>query len=160
MAKETYVKRCYNWEVNGTIAIYECFGWELVSNNVVTSLNNEENMNLASENDLTFSRDKDSAWYPEVSRLQQEYISYNNQMEQILATDPTKKIKFHWILFLVGMCICSIGLLYAVIHIVMVVCQKNKEKEWHAINDAKLAELESKKTRIAEESLAIVNSTK
>ncbi len=159
MAKETYVARCYNWEVNETIALYESFGWELVSNNVVTSLNTTDT-NIAAENDLTFSREKDAPWYAEADRLQKEYVACNNQIDQILETSPEKESKFHWILFIIGLFVYGLGMWYAIGHIIVVSIRKNKAKKWHEENDAKIAEINDKKAKIAAECLAIVNDEK
>ena len=159
MAKETYVARCYNWEVNETIALYESFGWELVANNVVTSLNTTDT-NVAAENDLTFSREKDAPWYAEADRLQREYVAYTNQIDQLLETSPEKESKFHWILFIIGLFVYGLGVWYAIGHIIVVSVRKRNVKKWHEENDPKIEEINEKKAKIANECYDLINGAK
>lgn len=157
MARETYITKCLNWETNDTIALYESFGWELVSNNVVTSVNTDSSLNVAAENELTFSRDKDAPWYAAVNKLQQEFIGCNNQIDSINNTNPTKEMKFHWIIFIILLFFYGIGLIYLAIHFALVFMQKNKEKQWHAENDPKIASINDRRAKIIDESRALIN---
>lgn len=157
MAKETCITRCYNWETNDTIGLYESFGWELVSNNVVTSVKTDTDMNVAAENELTFSRDKDATWYQPVNKLQQEFIGCNNEIDAINATDPKKEIKFHGVIFVFLLLFYGIGLIYLAIYLLLVCVQKNKEKQWHAENDPKIASINDRRNQIIDKSRALIN---
>jgi hypothetical protein len=158
MAKENQITTCYNWETNETIALYESFGWELVSNNIVSSVKTDSDVQVAAENELTFSRDKDAPWYAEVNKLQQEFIKEGERIDEIKATDPTKEMKFHWILFILLCAAYSIGLIYLIGYLICSHIQKKKEKKWHQENDPKIDEISKIREEIILKSRAIVNA--
>ncbi len=157
MAKETFVRRCFNWDVNNMVTMFECFGWELVSNNVVTSLSTSEAMNVATENELTFKRDKEAPWYSEVSKLQEEFDSIADQIEEIESTDPTKEMTFHWIAFILLFFLYGIGIIYGIVYLVLKAKNKNDTKLWHMENDPKIKEMQDRKIQIAKQSKALID---
>lgn len=159
MARETYVCKCLNEDVNEMVFLYESFGWELISNNVAASISSASATMLTHEaalNDLTFSRDKGASWYEEVSSLEDEYNDLEDTIEQINNTNPNKEMKFNGILFIFLLLVCGIGLIYLAIYLILFVKNSIDTNKWHRENDSKIDELENKQLQIVDRCREIV----
>ena len=82
MAKETTTTQCYPDDgiVNETIRKYEAFGWELIGNQ---RCQEETSYSYKTFNKLTFSREKSSAWYKEVTEMEIKY-------DKLIDEEPSK----------------------------------------------------------------------
>ena len=156
MAKESIAITCFNWEVGDKIRLYGGFGWEVVSNNVVTSLSSDAG-NIAAMNEITFNRDKDAPWYNSVNPLYQEYLQIDKKIEEIENTEPPEIGKFSWLLFIVLFMIFLIGLVYRLIYVIMREKNIAERKKWHNEHDPEIADLRNQQKRLSEESREIIN---
>lgn len=86
--KETKTIQCYpnDREINETIATYNDFGWELVSNQHCQTEDSEKYYTF---NKLTFNREKASPWYNEVCEIETDYNLLKNRYDA-LSTPPAK----------------------------------------------------------------------
>ncbi len=139
------------------VSMFEHFGWELVSNNVVTSLNTSDSMNVAAENELIFTRDKDASWYGEVSKLQKEFDNLADQITAIEETNPTKEMTLHWVAFTLLFFLYGIGIIYGIVYLILKGKNESESKRWHAENDPKIKEMENRKIQIAQQSKALID---
>ena len=75
--KETKTIQCYpnDREINETINVYGDFGWELVSNQHCQTQDSDTYYTF---NKLTFSREKASPWYEEVTALEKKYYELDS----------------------------------------------------------------------------------
>lgn len=78
MARETKTIQLYPDDkiVNDTIAAYEIFGWEVINNQRCQEFTRQDSngtKHYSTFNKVTFSREKASSWYPEVSELEREF---------------------------------------------------------------------------------------
>ena len=154
MAKETYIVNCWPADVNTTIAVYESFGWELISNNVSATYQTSYDTSVSAQNELTFSREKNVSWYNEINKLQMQYEDLQGRINVIEAGEPKeKKPNIVLTVFLALFYIVPAVIYYAGYE----VSQKNKVKKWHAKNDADLANLKSQQVTILNQSRAIID---
>lgn len=160
MARETKVIKCPNDEVNGVIALYEKFGWELVSNNICsgyTAGNGTNSVSIAAGNEITFSREKDSPWYDEVRVLEIEYEQCQREIHNLWDEEPEKEGKeFHLWLFAFGLWFFGISLIYLAVYLVQMVNRKNRYKNWHQVNDPKIKELEERSNELIAKSSVVL----
>ena len=92
MPRESMTVQCYpsDEKVNETIARYESFGWELMSNQACQEYTgySESSFSSISYNTLTFSREKSEKWYDEVTALEAQYKAVNDRLEELNKTQP------------------------------------------------------------------------
>ncbi len=158
MARETFVKECLNLEVNDYINLYETFGWELMQNSVLNSMGNE--LVTLGRNSLTFSRDKDAVWYPEVVNLEHEYDLCEEQIKKINFSEPKEPSAFNILIFLLlFLFTCGIGsAIYTLIHFIESSHKKTMIKEWHEKNDSVIVDLKNQMNSIITKSRALINN--
>ncbi|MDE7380346.1 MAG: hypothetical protein K2N14_04760 [Clostridia bacterium] len=80
--KETKTIQVYPSDdiVNATIEEYESFGWEVIGNQrcqefdgTTHGIDGSTTQHYSTFNKITFTREKESHWYEEVSSLEKEY---------------------------------------------------------------------------------------
>ncbi len=157
MAKETYVLQCSNDDVNFSVYEYESFGWELVSNNVITTVG-ADNVSIAAENELTFSREKDTPWYKEVVAIGKEYEKAGDQIVKMLEEEPEVEMKFHWILFIALFFFYGTGFIYGLVFFILKKKKEHDLNQWHQENDPKINEIMQKRADMREKSQNIIDS--
>lgn len=153
MAKETYIVNCWSVDVNTTVAVYESFGWELVSNNISTTVQASYDTAISAENELTFSREKSMPWYNEVCKLQMQYDELQGKINSIEESEPEEKKPSTILAIILLFCYFIPGIVY---YYGYKASQKNKVKKWHAENDAVLANLKSQQVTILNQSRAVI----
>ena len=153
MAKETFTKTCWADDVNTMIAVYESFGWELISNNVSTTVQAAYNVSVSATNDLTFKRDKEAPWYGEVSQLQWKYDELQNKIDAIEESEPEEKKPSLLLTFFLCLFYIVPGIIY---YVAYGVSQSGKVKKWHKNNDSVIADLKSQQVTILNQSRAVI----
>lgn len=73
--------------INDAVALYENFGWEVVSNQRCQELA-DGGRKTSTFNKLTISRDKDAKWYREAKALEDEY---DKTMDEISSLESQKR---------------------------------------------------------------------
>ena len=100
MPRETITVQVYPDDsiINRTIAEYERFGWEVISNQRMqeftgqTSYGDGSSANHYSTfNKITFSRDKDAAWYEEVKECENRYKQLLKEKEDLQDSLPSDR---------------------------------------------------------------------
>ena len=95
--RESVTIQCYpsDDEINNTIARYERFGWELMSNQRCQEFSGQTNYSDGSSTEhystfvkLTFSREKDAKWYKEVASLEQSYFKLREEYQRLERSEP------------------------------------------------------------------------
>ena len=159
MPKETFSVQVYPDDrvVNLTIAEYERFGWEVISNQRMQEFTGQKNYGDGSSenhystfNKITFSRDKDAAWYEEVKACERQYRQLEKEaktLQDSLPSDtyPGEHISFptlSLILFFTPL------FLVPIILIIRFCVRRNKDKkraaEWERTQKGKVLEQISK----------------
>ena len=100
MPKETITVQVYPDDnvVNRTIAEYERFGWEVISNQRMQEFTGQTKYGDGSSenhystfNKITFSRDKDAAWYEEVRECERQYQQLEKEADQMQRALPSDR---------------------------------------------------------------------
>jgi hypothetical protein len=98
MARESKTVQVYPDDaiVNNTIAEYESFGWELISNQRCQEFTGQTHdsdggttTHYSTFNKLTFSREKDSVWYKDMVALENKLSDVRNESASIKKKRPT-----------------------------------------------------------------------
>ena len=138
--KETKTIQCYpnDREINETIATYNDFGWELVSNQHCQTEDSEKYYTF---NKLTFNREKASPWYKAVCDIEMDY------MLKIGAI-------FGALLILLGLGLLILG--------IWALSLKAKHKKavaaWQESSKAELAKLSAQMLALRKKASALVNA--
>ena len=134
MPRESVTIQCYpsDNEVNNTIASYERFGWELVSNQRCQEFTGQTSYSDGSSTEhystfvkLTFSRDKDAKWYKEVASLEQSYYNLREEYQRLQRTEPSSPRMNGW-LFLP--CLFFPPIIIAVLPLALILHMGKKKK--------------------------------
>lgn len=168
MARESKTIQLYPNDkvINETVKIYEAFGWELISNQRC-----QENSGSSSNYDgsttqyyktfhkITFSREKASSWYSDVSRLENEYYALGDEYKKIMGAEPDPP-HFRFFVFLLLLIFTIIGgVLYLIWFIVSKVNYNNKRyPAWQEKYSKRLKEIGNRQAQILIESEALVNA--
>jgi len=88
--KETKSIQVYpdNDVINNKIELWNCFGWELLSNQRQQEKRDGILYTFAI---LTFQREKSEPWYPEVSKLEKEFYALCDEYEDLESQAPKQK---------------------------------------------------------------------
>ena len=88
--KETKSVQVYpdNDVINKKIELWNCFGWELLSNQRQQEKKGDMIYTFAI---LTFQREKSEPWYLEVSKLEKEFYDLCGEYEILESQAPTQK---------------------------------------------------------------------
>lgn len=95
--KETKTVQVYPSDsiVNATIEEYGSFGWEVIGNQrcqeyegQTHGIDGSTTRHYSTFNKITFTREKDSAWYEEVSQIEKEYFVLKDTSETYKAVKP------------------------------------------------------------------------
>ena len=155
MPKETITVQVYPDDnvVNRTIAEYERFGWEVISNQRMQEFTGQTKYGDGSSenhystfNKITFSRDKDAAWYEEVRECERQYRQLEREADQMQRALPSDRYvgervafpKLSLILFFTPLFLVPIILI-----IRFFVCRKKYKKEaaeWERTQKSKVRE--------------------
>lgn len=133
--KETKSVQVYpdNTVINNKIEIWNCFGWELLSNQRQQEKRGDMIETFVI---LTFQREKSEPWYPEVSKLEKEFYELCDEYGALEAQAPQEK----------GLLGSIFGLFGA-----------KKQAAAEAERKAKMEELSKKIDALAEKAEALVN---
>ena len=104
MARETKTIQYYpdDEKINRECAVQASFGWELIGNQrCVEEKTYGEYVNTSTFHKLTFSREKSSPWYSEVTALEDRYNTLTNSEPVCYADEPGKTLLFWGIMGLV-----------------------------------------------------------
>lgn len=96
MAKETKTVQCYpsDERINAMIERYQAFGWELINNQRCQEYDGQTYegdtrvSHYSTFNKLTFTRDKGEEWYGEVTALERDYESLDNECRRYKNLEP------------------------------------------------------------------------
>lgn len=111
MAKETKTVQLYPDDnlINREVEIWNAFGWELLSNQMV-QLNKGSDVNgnikYESFNKLTFTREKNEVWYNEIIVLEDKYCK---TLQEISRLEKVSDSGFNFIIFVLLFC-CTFGI--------------------------------------------------
>lgn len=95
--KETKTIQVYPSDtiINSTIEEYECFGWEVIGNQrcqefdgTTHGIDGSTTQHYSTFNKITFTREKDSHWYEDVSLLEREYNETKNTIKSYESIKP------------------------------------------------------------------------
>lgn len=166
--KETKTVQVYPSDdvVNATIEEYEGFGWEVIGNQrcqefegTTYGIDGSSTRHYSTFNKITFSRDKDAAWYGEVSELEREYNviggkvkSYKNYKPVLRKPQPDDGA----VAFALGLVLYFLFLVPGIIYTVVRCCLKAKYKkdyekslaEYNAVYPEKIKELSKKQKEL------------
>lgn len=133
--KETKSIQVYpdNSIINQKIELWNCFGWELLSNQRQQEKRGDMIETFAI---LTFQREKSEPWYPEVSKIEHEFYALCDEYQVLEAQAPQQQ----------GI----IGSLFGLFG-------KKKKQAAEAERVAKMEELDKKINELAAQAEAIVN---
>ncbi len=120
MARETKTIQCYPDDdiINERVKRYEAFGWELISNQHCQEYDGQTSSrdyidgsttitkHYSSFNKLTFSREKTSPWYGEVTKLEKQYEDIMDRRPRDYSIEPSKG----WVIYgglgvVIGICL-------------------------------------------------------
>lgn len=120
MARETKTIQCYpdDDKINERVKRYEAFGWELISNQHCQEYDGQTSSrdyidgsttitkHYSSFNKLTFSREKTSPWYGEVTKLEKQYEDIMDRRPRDYSIEPSKG----WVIYgglgvVIGICL-------------------------------------------------------
>lgn len=152
--KETKTIQCYpnDREINETIAAYNDFGWELVSNQLCQT---EDSQKYYTFNKLTFSREKSEPWYKEVCDLEIKYYAVKSKYDA-LSTPPVKPEMPNAALAL--LLLLGLGLLILGIWALSINSKHKKAvAEWEARNREALPPLVKKMNALRAQASALIN---
>ncbi len=119
MARETKTIQCYPDDkiVNDRIRQYESFGWELINNQRCQeyegqTYSGDTTVNHYSTfNKLTFTREKNTAWYKEVTALEEKYNKLLDDKPVRPAENKAKLRFFFGVVFMIlSLPLLSIGI--------------------------------------------------
>lgn len=126
MARETKTVQCYPDDdiVNERIRQYEAFGWELINNQRCQEFDGQSSEmafdgstttvnHYSTFNKLTFSREKNSPWYGEVTALE---ANYNRLLDEKPSRPYERKIK--GVLIFLGVLLTIFAIPFVVIGII------------------------------------------
>ena len=108
MAKETKTVQCYpsDDKINAMVERYASFGWELINNQRCQEFTGQtfdsdgsSTSHYSTFNKLTFTREKTSSWYSQVTELEDRYNSLMNQKSDGHIGRAVQKNRLH-LLFL------------------------------------------------------------
>ncbi len=115
MAKETKTVQCYPSDdiINATVEQYAAFGWELINNQRCQEYTGQtfgsdgsSTEHYSTFNKLTFTREKSSPWYGQVTALEEQYNSLMSKEPTDTTIVPSKNtIGFGFFITVVGLAI-------------------------------------------------------
>lgn len=110
MARETKTVQCYpsDEKINETCARYGSFGWELIGNQRCEEDKGTYDgyRHWTTFNKLTFTREKTSPWYDEVTTIEREYDAIMRSEPNNYAVKPGKGFLLYGICgIIIGICI-------------------------------------------------------
>lgn len=151
--------------VNATIEEYGSFGWEAIGNQRCQEYAGQtyefgvgSTNHYSTFNKITFSREKDSPWYAEVSQIERQYNTLKDTVKSYKAQKPSQRT-----LRLSGLAAFMVGLLLYVLYIIPGIifsvvrgCKKSKYKKEYQANlaayestyPAKIRELETQQAQL------------
>ena len=151
--------------VNTTIEEYASFGWEVINNQrcqeydrQTYGANGSVTNHYSTFNKITFTREKSSPWYEEVTQLEKEHAELQNTIEKYKAKKPVLMPPKRSGTGDIVLCV-FLYLLYiipGVIFTIVICCANSKYKkymkqydketaEYNAVYPAKIKDLENKK---------------
>lgn len=120
MAKETKTVQCYpsDDKINAMVERYASFGWELINNQRCQEFTGQtfdsdgsSTSHYSTFNKLTFTREKTSSWYSQVTELEDRYNSLMDQKPTDTSVEPSKKpFAFVFLFVVVGAVALIVGL--------------------------------------------------
>lgn len=160
--------------INDTISEYGSFGWEVIGNQRCQEYEGQTHgvdgsvtNHYTTFNKITFSREKSSAWYEEVSKLESEYFTLKDTSEIYSAQKPVlKKVKPEGINgVLLGILLYLMYIVPGIIYTVVRCCKKSKynkqyQKDLAAYNSeypAKIKEIENRCSQLRANAEMLVN---
>ena len=165
--KETKTVQVYPSDaiVNSTIEEYESFGWEVIGNQrcqefdgTTHGIDGSTTRHYSTFNKITFSREKDSAWYDEVSLLEKEYYVTKDTIDSYQACKPVLRRARPEGTYgvLVGCFLYCFYIIPGIIFSIARACKNSKYKkeyqkelaEYNAVYPAKIKELNNKLTEL------------
>ncbi len=109
MARETKTIQCYPDDdiINRRVKEYEAFGWELVNNQRCQEYDGQSydpidkvtTTTYSTFNKLTFSREKATPWYDEVTRLERNFHDVMDTKPSAPANRKMQKAAYAWAFF-------------------------------------------------------------
>lgn len=118
MAKETKTVQCYpsDSKINETCARYGSFGWELIGNQRCEEDKGTYDgyRHWTTFNKLTFTREKTSPWYDEVTDLERDYEKMEKERDRYKNLEPDEpgtSSKFGWFFTLIAIIFIVAGAL-------------------------------------------------
>lgn len=118
MARETKTVQCYpsDDKINAMIERYSAFGWELINNQRCQEYTGQtfgsdgsSTEHYSTFNKLTFSREKSSPWYRQVTEMEDRYNGLLDKKPYDTSVSPSKG----WLAY--GFCIFVIGIALALV---------------------------------------------
>lgn len=165
--KETKTIQVYPSDsiVNATIGEYESFGWEVVGNQrcqefegTTYGFDGSSTKHYSTFNKITFTREKDSAWYEEIKGLEKEFHELGDTVKSYKNRKPVlRELKLDGIAaFSIGFWLYLMLLLPGIIFSVVRACKKTKYKKqyqnalarYEQEYPAKIKELEGKRSEL------------
>lgn len=144
--------------VNATIGEFESFGWEVVGNQRCQEYNGQTHgvdgsttNHYSTFNKITFTREKSSPWYEEVSQIEREYNVLNDTIQTYKNAKPVLR-KTSEGSILLGVFLYCLWIIPGVIYTVVQISKKSKNKkeyekelaEYNAVYPAKIKDLNEK----------------
>lgn len=148
--------------VNATIGEYESFGWEVVGNQRCQEYNGQTRgvdgsttNHYSTFNKITFTREKSSPWYEEVSQIEREYNVLSDTIQTYKNAKPVLS-KTSEGSILLGVFLYCLWIIPGVIYTIVRISKKSKSKkeyekqlaEYFAVYPAKIKELEEKTSEL------------
>ena len=144
--------------VNATIGEYESFGWEVVGNQRCQEYNGQTHgvdgsttNHYSTFNKITFTREKSSPWYEEVSQIEREYNVLNDTIQTYKNAKPVLS-KTSEGSILLGVFLYCLWIIPGVIYTIVRISKKSKNRkeyekelaEYNAVYPAKIKDLNEK----------------
>ncbi|MDE6676304.1 MAG: hypothetical protein K2K12_01145 [Clostridia bacterium] len=161
--KETKTVQVYPDDaiVNAKIEEYESFGWEVVGNQrcqeyegQTYGIDGSSTKHYSTFNKVTFTREKDSPWYSEVTQLEKEYHALKDTAETYQAVKPVlRKTKTEGFIafgcgFILYMLFFVPGVIFTIVHFSAKAKYKKRYKkelaEYESEYPAKIRDLNNK----------------
>ena len=165
--KETKTVQVYPSDaiVNETIAEYECFGWEVIGNQrcqefdgTTHGIDGSTTQNYSTFNKLTFTREKESRWYEDVTTLENVYYNTKSTIKSYQSCAPVlrKPKPTGAIAVLLGIYLYMFFLIPGIIYSIVRAAKKSKYKKEYAKELAEYNSVYPEKIRELEKRLAEV----
>lgn len=174
--KETKTVQVYPDDsiVNATISEYESFGWEVVGNQrcqeyegQTYGIDGSSTKHYSTFNKITFTREKASPWYDEVTQIEKEYYTLSDTASRYRSMKPVlRKLKLDGIAAAaIGVWLYMALIVPGLIFTIARCCTKSKYKkqyerklaEYNAVYPAKIKELERKQDELRASSEKLIS---